>query len=210
MKSIFILLIIAASLYYFKPELFNFSTNGAFDSNGNPQVWLFTFDQCGKPCNDALLTLNNRVEYIEYNASDSDGKEKLKSIGGSNHFPLLLIGNQKIETNNKWKIVSTLAEVMGEDTLTPNERRVFQGHFYEDGSPAVIMYGASWCGYCKKMREYFIKNEIQFTELDAEGAAKSEYTALNGTGFPLIYVGYRRIQGANIAHFEKIINELNL
>ena len=39
---------------------------------------------------------------------------------------------------------------------------------------------------------------------------RSEYAALEGTGFPLIYIGYRRIQGANIAHFEKTMDELNL
>jgi len=210
MKNLIIVIILGVSLYYFKPGLFSFSNQGAFDNEGNPQAWIFTFDQCGRPCDDAISTLDKRINYTEYNVSQESGKQQLEKIGGSNRFPLLIIGNQTIKNNDKWKIISTLAEVMGEQTLTPNERRVLQGHFYDDGTPAIIMYGASWCGYCKQMREYFNKNDIEFTELDGEGSARSEYAALQGTGFPLIYIGYRRIQGANIAHFEKTMNELNL
>ena len=157
MKNIIIIIIIGICIYFFKPNLFSFSGNGAFDKNGNPQAWVFTFNQCGKPCDDAISILDKRFEYTEYNISEKSGKQQLENIGGSNHFPLLLIGNQRIESNDKWKIISALAEEVGEQTLTHNERRVLQGHFYEDGSPAVIMYGASWCGYCKKMREYFEK-----------------------------------------------------
>jgi len=107
-------------------------------------------------------------------------------------------------------IISALAEGIGVNTLTSYEQRVMESHFYDDGTPAIVMYGASWCGYCKKMREYFNTNDIQFTELDAESTAKSEYAALKGPGFPLIYIGYRRIEGANIKLIEKTMQELNI
>lgn len=210
MKKIIIILLIGASLFYFKTELFSFSSNGAFDKDGKPQAWIFTFNECGKPCNEAIATLKQRVDYTEFNVSEEAGKQRLNEIGGGNRFPLIIIGKRHLEGKNRMHIISALAEGIGVSTLTAYEQRVMEGHFYDDGTPAIVMYGASWCGYCKKTREYFNKNDIQFTELDAENSAKSEYASLRGTGFPLIYIGYRRIEGANIKLIEKTMNELNI
>jgi glutaredoxin len=210
MKKIILITIVLATIYYLNPGYFSLSNTGAYDENGNPQVWIFTFNDCGKPCNNAISTLDERVNYTEFNVSEDSGMQQLKKVGKSNQFPLILIGSKRILNSERMTIISNLAEVMGDSVLTPSERHVMQGHFYEDGSPAVIMYGASWCGYCKKMREYFEKNNIQYTELDAEGNAQDAYNILRGTGFPLIYVGYQRINGANINQFEKVMRELNI
>ena len=34
----------------------------------------------------------------------------------------------------------------------------------EIDSKKVVMYATSWCGYCRKARNYFKKNAIPFTE----------------------------------------------
>lgn len=210
MKKIILILLLGISLFYFKPGIFSFSNSGAFDKDGKPQAWVFTFNECGKPCDDAVSILKQRAEYIRFNVSEETGKQRLSEVGGGTRFPLIIIGNRRLEGGNRMHIISALAEGIGVNTLTRYEQRVMESHFYEDGSPAIIMYGASWCGYCKKMREYFNKNNIQFTELDAESSAKSEYAALRGAGFPLIYIGYRRIEGANIKLIEKTMKELNI
>ena len=36
----------------------------------------------------------------------------------------------------------------------------------------VIMYGASWCGYCRKAREYFTDKGISYREYDIETTSK--------------------------------------
>jgi len=210
MKNIILLLMLGISLFYFKPELFSFSNNGAFDKDGKPQAWVFTFNECGKPCDDAISILKQRTEYTEFNVSEKTGKQRLSEIGGGTRFPLIIIGNRRLEGSNRMHIISALAEGISVKTLTSYEQRIMESHFYDDGTPAIVMYGASWCGYCKKTREYFNKNDIQFTELDAESSAKSEYAALRGAGFPLIYIGYRRIEGANIKLIEKTIKELKI
>ncbi len=79
---------------------------------------------------------------------------------------------------------------------------------YEQAFPnqkEVIMYGASWCGYCKKARQYFTTNNIAFTEYDVEknGRAKREYDALGASGYPLILIGDQRMQGFSIAGFNQ-------
>lgn len=70
-------------------------------------------------------------------------------------------------------------------------------HFDENGRPLVVMYGTTWCPYCKKQREYFRSQDIAYTELDPEKSdtAKTAYTILQGGGYPLTYVGYRRFSG---------------
>ena len=36
------------------------------------------------------------------------------------------------------------------------------------GSKKVVMYSTSWCGYCKKARAYFKKNNIAYSDYDIE------------------------------------------
>ena len=60
------------------------------------------------------------------------------------------------------------------------------------------------------MRNYFNKNNIQFTELDTEGAALTDFTILKVGGYPLIYIGYRRIIGVNIKLLEETRKEFSI
>lgn len=70
----------------------------------------------------------------------------------------------------------------------------------------VIMYSASWCGYCAKARKYFSQNNIVFTEYDIEKnkQARKEYDALGAKGVPVILVGKKRMNGFSAPGFEKI------
>ena len=62
------------------------------------------------------------------------------------------------------------------------------------------MYGASWCGYTKNMREEFANRNMDYLEIDVEKASDraSLVSSMQIDGYPLIYVGYRRIPGADI------------
>ncbi len=70
----------------------------------------------------------------------------------------------------------------------------------------VTMYATSWCGYCKKARNYFKANDINYTEYDIEKSrrAKTQYDALGGRGVPVILIGDKRMNGFNAAGFERI------
>jgi len=70
----------------------------------------------------------------------------------------------------------------------------------------VTMYSTSWCGYCKKARNYFNKKNISYVEYDIEKdqRAKHEYDLLGGKGVPVILVGKKKMNGFNIAGFERI------
>ncbi len=70
----------------------------------------------------------------------------------------------------------------------------------------VIMYSTSWCGYCKKARAHFKRNNIRFQEYDIEKSAKAAkaYKELNGRGVPVILIGDRRMNGFRAKTFDKI------
>jgi len=66
------------------------------------------------------------------------------------------------------------------------------------GPPAEVkMYATSWCGYCKKAREFFATNGVRYTEFDIEKspAARAEYDRLGARGVPVILVGTQRMNG---------------
>ena len=76
-------------------------------------------------------------------------------------------------------------------------------------SNQVILYSTSWCGYCKKARNYFQANNIPFTEYDVETSEKGkrDYQAMNGNGVPIILVGAKRLNGFSPTSFERLYDE---
>ena len=70
----------------------------------------------------------------------------------------------------------------------------------------VVMYSATWCGYCRKARNYFQKKGIPFKEYDIENSSKGrrDYARMNGQGVPIIFVGQKRIQGFRAEQFQAI------
>ncbi len=75
-----------------------------------------------------------------------------------------------------------------------------------DTGKKVVMYSTSWCGYCKKAKQYFKKNNITFTEYNIEknAKAKREYKKMGATGVPVILVGKKRMNGFSQKGFEAI------
>ena len=75
-----------------------------------------------------------------------------------------------------------------------------------DVGPKVVMYSTNSCGYCKKARKYFKKNNIAFTDYNIQknAKAKSEYKKMGARGVPVILVGNKRLNGFSIKGFESI------
>ncbi len=66
------------------------------------------------------------------------------------------------------------------------------------------MYSTSWCGYCRRAREYFRAAGIPFSEHDIEASARARraYNRLGG-GVPLLKVGGRTMNGFSVERFER-------
>ena len=67
----------------------------------------------------------------------------------------------------------------------------------------VVMYSASWCGYCDQARAYFEDNDIPFEEYDVETSPKGrrDYAEMGGNGVPVILIGDRRMVGFSAERF---------
>lgn len=199
MRNLLILLVIVVASYQLYTR-YQSDAASAYDEYGNPQTLLFTMNGC-KPCDDARQLLKKRgVEFEEFNVSDGEAQAGvMKSYGGRSSFPYLVSGNQTLSGFYRHQVISTLAEVYGDEILTRRERKLMAPHFDAAGNARVVMYATERCGYCAKTRAYFNDEGIKFTEfdIDRDAAAKRNFKSLEAPGTPLVYVGYRRIDGFN-------------
>jgi glutaredoxin len=71
----------------------------------------------------------------------------------------------------------------------------------------VVLYATSWCGYCKKTREYLRANNIPYFEYDIETSVEGhrQYKALQGNGVPLLLVKNDVIRGYNPPAIKKAL-----
>ena len=72
----------------------------------------------------------------------------------------------------------------------------------------VEMFMTSWCGYCKKTREYFQARGIAITEYDVEtdpAAAQRKQEILPSPGVPLVVINGTPIQGYSPHAFEQAL-----
>lgn len=112
---------------------------------------------------------------------------------GQTHFSDRAPNNQQAKAV-EIKINSYTSSSIGENTELPADSR------------KVVMYSTSWCGYCKKARNYFKQQNIAFVEYDIETSVKGErdYKKLKGKGVPIILVGNKRMNGFSTEGFNQL------
>jgi glutaredoxin len=213
MKKIIILLVVIFAGYKFYQNGFSFSgnSNGAFDKSGKPVVVLFVGPGCGEHCESVRNAIKRRgIVFDEINIAGPDGAPVSNKYGVT-QYPLTLIGKRQILGDDISNVSTALAEAFGKDVLTPAEYATMAGHFDSQGKAKVVMYATSWCPYCKAQREFFAANNIRYEEIDVEASAEGEqkYKALNGNGYPLTYVGYRRFPGLHQDEILAAVQELS-
>jgi len=73
----------------------------------------------------------------------------------------------------------------------------------------VVLYATEWCGYCRKARSYFKKNNITYIEKDIEKSAeaKREHKALGGGGVPVITYKDQVIRGFSKAKLNALFQD---
>jgi glutaredoxin len=208
MKKLVIIILVVGIVYYFKPELFPFNSGtGALD--GNPEVWVFTSNHCGGWCQKSILEIERRqVSFKELQLDGNEENYKLYRKLGAGRLPYIVVGEHKVSGFHRAMIASVLAQTYGDKYLTEDEIEYYQNHFYTDGSPKIYMYGVNWCPYCKQMREEFANRNMDYVEINVDEASDRRFLVdtMQIDGFPIIYVGYRRVQGANINEVIKAKN----
>ncbi len=201
MKKLLIVSLAIGALFYFKPSLFSFDfSKGAFDENGNLEVLVFTQNNCGTWCDNGMKDLKRRgVPFTEIPIEGSKENMLYYNDMGGKGLPFFVMGNQKLAGYGKYQLATTLAQSFGDKYLTSREKRYYRNHFYDDDSPLIYVYGASWCPYCKKLREEFADRGIDYFELDVEKENDPQLIAdtMGISGYPVVFVGYVRVKGGS-------------
>jgi len=73
--------------------------------------------------------------------------------------------------------------------------------------PLVILYGTSWCGYCKATREFFQAHQIKFQDIDIEQSKEglAAYKQIGGQGVPVVVIGDQIVDGYNEETFKQLL-----
>ncbi|MFO0658598.1 MAG: glutaredoxin family protein [Polyangiaceae bacterium] len=112
-------------------------------------------------------------------------------------------------TRNEWEALAAarrekkIAAVAPHATGTPSAARPGDEFYNQTGKSAVILYGASWCGFCKKAKEHLRRKNVPFTykdiEADESAAAEMERklarAGIRNGGVPVLDIGGKMIVG---------------
>lgn len=215
MRKLFYLVVILGFFGLWREgKLPDFSENeGAYDENGNPMVLIFTVQNCGKPCLDSLQILKKRrvpFKHLVVNEQNRQDEEfRLWKKFGRNLFPFIIAGNSTVMSSSQAQLVGLLGENFGTKYLTHMEKKYFKQHFYADGSPRIVMYGADWCPYCAKLRKEFHAEKVDYLEIDVEksGEKKMMSQVMQIAGYPATWVGYTRVNGTTLDAITKVMNK---
>jgi len=195
------LLTLLALLWFWNKEPNN---PGIYDENGNPDVIVFTIDQCLDLCDKVISDLNKRgVPFRELVIDPSDESDEnviLWKDLGSGGFPFILSGKEKVIGNSQAQLASLLGKNFNKQYLTSIEMKYYDAHFYPDGSPKVVLYGTDWCGYCAKLRKDFKTQNIDFVDIDVEKSKNQSelMKTLEINGYPAVWIGFKRVRKSDI------------
>ena len=212
MKKWLIILVVAGLAYQYRSHWLPQTSQGAFDAQGKPAVMVYVNDRCQGPCDQATAFLASRAMPYEVINVDQqpEALKAMRQLGSPGVLPMIVVGKVRLDGYARAQVDSALAEAYGLQVLPDAGQEIMQNHFEAGGRPKVIMYGVTWCPYCKKARKFFEDNGIEYLELDPEKSseAKSAYQWLEGNGYPLIYVGARRIEGYREQSLQDTMKEM--
>lgn len=85
-------------------------------------------------------------------------------------------------------------------------------HFVGTDKP-LILYSASWCQYCQKVKDYLIRHQVAFENRDIESTDPSVlqlFQALGAEGIPQLVIRNKVIRGADLAAIEQELKQQQL
>lgn len=175
--------------------------------DGTPDVVLLTHDGCGAICEKARLHLKSRGIYFNEVGMQKD-VARWKDLGSPKTFPFLMVGDQQAQGYNPGVFSGALGGSLGASGLSAQEQRIYAKHFDSAGEPKVVLYGTDWCGYCNRLRKKLEGDYIAYDYVNMDKPDKKTWLmeAMGIYGYPVVYVGYERVQTPDFDHVVKALN----
>ena len=104
-------------------------------------------------------------------------------------------------------VVASIAGAMPGLSITPEVRKQVSQY----SSEKVVMFGASWCGYCAAQRQMFAERRVPYVEIDVDrdpSALDFMQKVLGSPGVPTTVLGTRLIPGFNADELAEAIKRL--
>ncbi|EDM67795.1 hypothetical protein PE36_17560 [Moritella sp. PE36] len=218
MKKFIVLIAAIAFVNHYNPSLLSFiwQKDGAFNASGTAKALLFVHDECGAPCNAALVHLKSKSikpEVIDLK-DNAEGRKLLQRYVDSTTLPVLVVGNNIYNGFNARSYNEFLYEIKGDSIFSWRDKRVYKQHFNEFNQPKVVIYSTRSCARCSDLRDDFDSYSIEYIEWDINNnsEAKIRYNILaqayGGSSDALLYVGTRRIEAFEVVGVLQAIKDL--
>lgn len=218
MKKLMVLIAAIAFVNHYNPSLLSFiwQKDGAFNASGTAKALLFVHDECGAPCNAALVHLKSKSikpEVIDLK-DNAEGRKLLQRYVDSTTLPVLVVGNNIYNGFNARSYNEFLYEIKGDSIFSWRDKRVYKQHFNEFNQPKVVIYSTRSCARCSDLRDDFDSYSIEYIEWDINNnsEAKIRYNILaqayGGSSDALLYVGTRRIEAFEVVGVLQAIKDL--
>jgi glutaredoxin len=142
-----------------------------------------------------------------------DQLDQVKDAKGSDaELAKTLRAKATSESSQKHAALSTIASLEKAMAAAAVAARHSTGSKAGAPSNDVVLYGTSWCGYCKKARAWLKKKDVAFTERDVEKepaaaqelATKAANAGLQTTGVPVIDVHGQLVLGFDEPRLESL------
>ena len=70
----------------------------------------------------------------------------------------------------------------------------------------VVLYGAAWCGYCKKAKAYLAGKGIAYRDIDVDTPdGMTAFAQVGGRGIPVLVANGRSVRGFTAAAYDALL-----
>jgi glutaredoxin len=78
-------------------------------------------------------------------------------------------------------------------------------------APDVVMFGATWCGPCRAVKQHLEANRVPFTYRDIDDERhRAAFIQEGAGGIPLVLVGREKIRGANLERLRSTLERAGI
>jgi glutaredoxin len=209
-----VLLIFAAGFWYLYNNYHTQAEVHAYDEDGKPIVMVFTSSQCGAICDAVVREIKARkvpAEYIKIDQLDQHDKNyRIWETLAQGKLPLIIAGQEKVTNSSKQQLVSLLGINFGDRYLSYFEKPIYAKHFNADGSAAIAIYGASWCGPCTLLKKQLKDDGIPYTYIDVDQLNNKQavLSSMEIRGYPAVWIGYKRLKGIKFGSVKSAYNKI--